>query len=738
MRKLLSLLVAILTTISLQAQVQLSIPEAPQKVEFANVLVELSPSIQTKVNEEITKLLTPQNKFLEQKLERMQWYFPIIEKVLEEEDVPEDFKYIAVLESSLLPEAISSSNAVGFWQFKEATAKEIGLRVDNNVDERKNIYESTRAAAIYMKRNNILYKNWISCMMAYKEGPTGAQAHVPVEWSFASEIKFDDSTHPYLISAIANRIAYEHRLNRLKDSSKKFVEYPTRSKSFAEIAVELTVDINDLRKFNPWLYAPNLPEDKESKVLILSRVEETEEILSKIQKRLDVNTLDLGYPQLKRITMVSTSPDAPIFYEINGKKGILAQPGDEVAQMASKSKVKISKFLKYNDMGDRDISKEGQVYYLQSKSKKANVPYHTVMSDQTMWDVSQMYGIQLKRLYKYNRMKSSDRLQTGRVLWMQKTRPKNKAVEIIQDANPDRGKLPIKEEYIPTKESEIAKNKEMPAKDRFEDLEKNTTRPSSTKPVEKKAESTVLKKPTEVVSSTPKPTTTPPNKNIPSEGMDLNDPIFNSNGKTTPKKEVIVEKPKNTAYAKTHTVKQGETLFSIANKYDLSVDQLRRLNAMTANDVLQYNQVLVVSTDLVNPPKVEPKPEPAKVVTAKPERSVEIEKKVISGKTHTVSLGETMYSISKTYGIKVKDIQEWNGIADYSISVGQELIVSNATTAAKPSTQSGSAIKYHKVAIGETLYSISKKYGVTVTNIKNWNNLSDNSIKVGENLIVNK
>jgi membrane-bound lytic murein transglycosylase D len=181
MRKLLSLLVAILTTISLQAQVQLSIPEAPQKVEFANVLVELSPSVQTKVNEEITKLLTPQNKFLEQKLERMQWYFPIIEKVLEEEDVPEDFKYIAVLESSLLPEAISSSNAVGFWQFKEATAKEIGLRVDNNVDERKNIYESTRAAAIYMKRNNILYKNWISCMMAYKEGPTGAQAHMPVE-----------------------------------------------------------------------------------------------------------------------------------------------------------------------------------------------------------------------------------------------------------------------------------------------------------------------------------------------------------------------------------------------------------------------------------------------------------------------------------------------------------------------------------------------------------------------------
>ena len=123
MKKLYSCLIIYFSFLNLNAQVQISIPESPKKIEFANIIIELDDAAQKNVNAEIIKLLTPQNKFLELKLERMQWYFPIIEKILEEEEVPEDFKYLAVLESSLLPEAISSSNAVGFWQFKEVTGQ---------------------------------------------------------------------------------------------------------------------------------------------------------------------------------------------------------------------------------------------------------------------------------------------------------------------------------------------------------------------------------------------------------------------------------------------------------------------------------------------------------------------------------------------------------------------------------------------------------------------------------------
>ena len=757
MKKILAFLFTFTCFLATQAQNQISIPEAPKKIEFANILVELSPEALKNVNTEINNLLTPQNKFLEQKLERMQWYFPIIEKILEEEDIPEDLKYLAVMESSLLPEAISSSNAVGFWQFKEATAKEVGLRVDNNQDDRKNIYLSTKGAALYMKRNNLIFKNWISCLLAYNLGVQGATDKIPVDWSFASEIKFDENTHPYLIKALAHRIAYEHRLNRLKESPRKFVEYKTKGKSLAEIAVELTTDINELRKYNPWLYAPNIPEDKDYTVLVLSRIEDVDEITSKIQKRLDAKSVDVGFPQLKRITMVSTSPDAPIFYEINGKKGILAQPGDEVAQMASKSKMKIGKLLSLNDMKDKDLAKEGNIYYLQKKNKKAKVPYHTVSGEQTLWDISQMYGIRMKYLLKYNRMKTSQRLQPGRVIWMQKTRPKNQPIEIIQEAIPEKDKLPIKEKY---ESEEVTKNTTPTKKDRFEEIEK---KPEESKP---KNDGLDLKDPIFGEAKPAEKPSTPVEK--PKPPVEKPKPPV-ERPKPVIKEETLPERPSSTSKVATHNVKQGETMFSIAKRYGLTVDQLRKLNNMSPNETLRYNQTLIVgkASTRVRDESIGEIPEETKVVkkpteverpkpTERP-RPTEVEESPTrsSALTHTVAPGETLFSISKKYDVSVRDIQEWNNLGSNSIKLGQRLKVSagkvNTSTrsseprvtesrASEPKTETkrSSGTFYHEVAPNETLYSISRKYGVTVNEIKNWNNLSDNNVKLGSKIIVKK
>lgn len=709
------------------AQVQISIPEAPNKIELANVLIDLSPEAKEMVNKEITKLLTPQNRFLEDKLERLQWYFPIIERILEEENVPQDFKYLAVLESSMLPDAFSSSNAVGFWQFKDATAKEMGLRVDNSIDDRKNIYESTKAAALYMKRNNLIYKNWVSCMLTYKEGATGAASNIPVEWSFASEIKFDKNTHPYLITALAHRIAFEHRLNRIKDSPRKFIEYPTKGKSFGEIAVELSVDITELRTHNAWLYAPAVPSDKTYTLLVLSRIADFEEINSKIQKRANVRTLDVGFPQLKRITMVSTSPEAPIYYEINGRKGILAQPGNEVAQMAAKSNTKISRFLSYNDMSDRDMVKEGQVYYLQSKVKKAKVPFHTVLGEQSLWDISQMYGVRLKSILKYNRMKSAKELQPGRVLWLQKTRPKSQAIEIIQEAikpintTPDtppivveNSKLPVRENYSPPTE-----------------VVKTTPSPAPTRKVEP-APTPVYKEPTKEVVVAKKETVKPV---VREDVLKADDPIFGST-KTTPSRN----EPSNSSTSKvvkTHTVKQGETLYSISKKYNLTVNELRSLNNLSPTEAILYNQSLIVSAG--QPSNILQKETATKIEKAPPLYEKESVKKAYENKTHKVNAGETLFSISNQYGIEVSEIKFWNDLSDNTISIGQELIVSkNNTAKAKTTEKPLSSSSSHIVASGETLYSISRKHNVAVNELKAWNNLRDNSISVGQKLIIKK
>ena len=741
MKKILAFLLIYPTIFLANAQNQISIPETPKKIEFANILVELSPEALKAVNAEVTNLLTPQNKFLDQKLERMQWYFPIIEKILEEEDLPEDMKYLAVMESSLLPEAISSSNAVGFWQFKEATAKEVGLKVDNNQDDRKNIHLSTKAAALYMKRNNLIFKNWISCLLAYNLGVQGASDKIPVDWSFASEVKFDENTHPYLIKALAHRIAYEHRLNRLKDSPRKFIEYSTKGKSLAEIAVELTTDITELRKYNPWLYAPNIPEDKLYNVLILSRIEDVEEINGKIQKRIDARKIDVGFPQLKRITMVSTSPDDPIFYEINGKKGILAQSGEEVAQLSSKAKMKIGKFLSYNDMTDKDLTKEGSIYYLQKKSKKAKVPFHTVHGEQTIWDISQMYGVGLKYLLKYNRMKNSQRLQPGRVIWLQKTRPKNQPIEVIKEAIEEKESLPVKEDY--TKKDEVASKTTPKASEKYEEIEK----------------------PKEVVKNEviTKAETKP--SEVKSDGLKIDDDIFEP--KNTPKPPVNtppvkVEEPKKTptkTVSTKHMVKQGETLFSISKKYGLTVDELRKMNVMSPTESIKVNQLLTVGKSTIaakeevvtkTPPVKKPiVNEPiGEEELVKPKPPVKEASTATKGQTHTVAVGETLFSISKKYGVTVSQIQDWNNLNNNSISLGQKLVVSSArstsSTLPKSTTETPKAstisagTKYHTVAQGETLYSISRKYDANVNDIKKWNNMTDNNIMVGSKIIIKK
>lgn len=98
-------------------------------------------------------------------------YFPTIERVLAEEGVPDDFKYLAVAESNLR-NVTSSASAKGYWQFRSAAAKEWGLEVNSEVDERYHLERSTRAAARYLKHMYKRFGSWANASAAYNVGPT--------------------------------------------------------------------------------------------------------------------------------------------------------------------------------------------------------------------------------------------------------------------------------------------------------------------------------------------------------------------------------------------------------------------------------------------------------------------------------------------------------------------------------------------------------------------------------------
>lgn len=113
-------------------------------------------------------------------------------------------------------------------------------------------------------------------------------------------------------------------------------------------------------------------------------------------------------------------------------------------------------------------------------------------------------------------------------------------------------------------------------------------------------------------------------------------------------------------------------------------------------------------------------------------------KATAGGNVHVVAAKETMFSISQTYNVSVDEIKEWNNLSDNSLSIGQELVIKKSTSrSVSPQPQTSAPAKgFHIVASKETMFSIAKQYGVTVQQIKDWNKLEGYEISIGQELRV--
>ncbi len=293
-------------------------PTAPEQLRFANLMVRFDPDARRLIQQDINSLMG-NRQYWNAKLDRAHLYFPVMETVLLTEKIPTDFKYLAILESSLTPDAVSSSQAVGYWQFKRETAEDYGMLVNDEVDERKNISSSTTAAARYLRRSYGIYNNWLSAMFSFYLGPGGISKLVSPDWVNASTVTLDGNTDRYMLRFFAHKLAVEHAMRTYQPvNTFSLVEYTGGSgKTINDIAGDLSLNPADIRAYNRWLLVDHIPTNKPYTLAIPAPNNQINDVRQRIARTTgkplkSVLTDDIAFPVLRRVTAATASANEPM------------------------------------------------------------------------------------------------------------------------------------------------------------------------------------------------------------------------------------------------------------------------------------------------------------------------------------------------------------------------------------------------------------------------------------------
>jgi len=176
-------------------------------LDFCGEPVELdNPEVRERLEKELLLTLWDRPQIVLW-IKRSRRFFPIIEKMLHENHMPQDLKYIAIVESALRPHAGSPRGAIGFWQFLEATGRRHGLVINSKKDERRNIFRSTEAAISYFKELYELLESWTLSAAAFNMGEHGLQSEILAQKSNNYyQLYLPLETQRYLMRAIAAKI----------------------------------------------------------------------------------------------------------------------------------------------------------------------------------------------------------------------------------------------------------------------------------------------------------------------------------------------------------------------------------------------------------------------------------------------------------------------------------------------------------------------------------------------------
>ncbi|MDC0204795.1 lytic transglycosylase domain-containing protein [Flavobacteriales bacterium] len=204
-------------------------------------------------------------------------YFPFIEPILKKNNIPDDFKYLALIESGL-ENVISPSGAAGFWQILKGTAKEYDLEVNSSIDERYHLEKSTQVACDYLNKAFDKFGSWTMAAASYNMGQNGVRRSINKQGTDNYyNLYLNQETGRYIFRIIAVKEIIENPkkygfMFREKDlysfPEYKIVEVDSTIADLYAFAAENDINYKLLKKFNPWMLKSVLPDESRRKYQI--------------------------------------------------------------------------------------------------------------------------------------------------------------------------------------------------------------------------------------------------------------------------------------------------------------------------------------------------------------------------------------------------------------------------------------------------------------------------------------
>lgn len=239
----------------------------PDQFEFCGEAVPLNdPDVRERFDFELVSNVHLHSRTI-MVIKRAHRWFPQIEPILKAYHIPDDFKYLAVIESNLT-NAVSRVGASGFWQFMDGTAKEFNLRVNKEVDERYHVLKATHAACIYLRKAYEKTGSWTNAAAAYNVGMRGLNRRLEAQKVTSYyDAMVPQETARYVLRILALKAIMQHPAkygfeianeNRYKQIPLKTLRLDSSVTNLKAFAIQLGINYKLLKYHNPWLRSDKL------------------------------------------------------------------------------------------------------------------------------------------------------------------------------------------------------------------------------------------------------------------------------------------------------------------------------------------------------------------------------------------------------------------------------------------------------------------------------------------------